>query len=109
MPWLVDLDAEVLHDLGVFLVVAADQRREFARRKDIGIQAAGAIEALLHIPRFERAPDFGAQALQHRLWQSRRREHAEPDAVLESRVELADRRQLGILPSACCPTPPARA
>src|SRR5881392_2287481 len=44
---LVDLDAEVLDDLGVFLVVAADQRHEFIGRQHERLEPACVIEPLL--------------------------------------------------------------
>src|SRR4051812_46923731 len=40
---LVDLQTDVLHDLGVLLVVALDERRELLRAGEKGIEAAGGI------------------------------------------------------------------
>src|SRR2546422_478092 len=58
---LVDLDAEVLDDLGVFLVVAADQRREFIERQHERLEAACVIEPLFEIWRLERSPRFASK------------------------------------------------
>src|SRR5262245_2042935 len=92
----VRLDAEVVDDLAVFLVVLMDQRAELRRRQDQRLEAAGDVELLGKVRPGEQLVDFRAQRGEDRLRRSRRCENAEPDVDREAWVELADGGQVRI-------------
>src|SRR6185503_16385843 len=88
---LVQLDADVLHDLRVLRVVALDQGVEFFRARDVRIEPARGVQLLLHVGGFAPALQRRAQLRQRRLRDARRAEQPAPDRVLESRIELGYR------------------
>src|SRR3954465_1258289 len=92
---LVELDADVLDQLAVLFVVAANELRELRGRQDQGLEAARHVELLREVCARQDLLYFGAQHGHDRFRRARRSEQAEPDVDRISGIELTDGRQVG--------------
>src|SRR3954447_20156157 len=84
---LVELDADVLDQLAVLFVVAANELRELRGRQDEGLEAARHVELLREIWARQDLLYFRAQRGHDRLRRARRGEQAEPDVDRISGIE----------------------
>ena len=92
---LVELDADVLDDLAVLFVVAADELRELYGDRISGSRLPDTLSFSAKSARARSLLHFGAQRGHDRLRRARRREQAEPDVDRIAGIELADGRQVG--------------
>src|SRR3954451_11583964 len=92
---LVELDADVLDQLAVLFVVAANELRELRGRQDQGLEAARHVELLREVCARQDFLNLGAQRGHDRFRRARGSEQAEPDVDRISGIELADGRQVG--------------
>ncbi len=84
----------VAHHLAVLVVVAVDHGPELLDRGAHGPQPPGLVEPGPQLWRRKRDFHSGAQALQHPIRRSGRREQPDPDRDFVARKRVGDRRQL---------------
>src|SRR6266571_4435330 len=96
----VDLGADVLHQLRVFRVFAADLGGKLIGRGDPGLDAAGVRQPFLDVGTEERSVHLRTQAGERSFRSTGRREQTVPLDHDEVGIELGDRRHLGQHPRA---------